>query len=127
MNQDANEATKYVKDVIAQFTENPDSDDFDPVYLQKFPLEGSTAPTFIGAMQYVRTSEDLNDDLCFSVNHSNLNEGAVPQLLVCLLDCLIALFAWRRWVACGWVPRLEPARAQSGVALRSGHICPTMC
>ena len=67
MNQDANEATKYVKDVIEQFTENPDHDDFDPIHLQEFPLEGSTAPTFIGAMQYVQTSEDLNDDLCCSV------------------------------------------------------------
>ena len=54
LNNDVDEKTAYVIEVLEKFLANPDSKEFDPVFLKDNPLEGSTAPTLIGALQYVR-------------------------------------------------------------------------
>ncbi len=54
MNKNSSAATKYVQEVLEAFTGDPSAPAFDPMYLQDHPLKGSTAPTLIGAMQYVQ-------------------------------------------------------------------------
>ena len=54
MNQDANAATQYVLTIVKKFLKSPNDPCFDMLNLQETPLEGTTAPTLIGALQYVR-------------------------------------------------------------------------
>ena len=65
-----------MKDVIAQFAEHPDRDEFDPVYLQKCPLEGQHSANLHWG-NAVRADLRRLERWCvcvFSVNHSHLHE-----------------------------------------------------
>lgn len=53
MNEKMSSATEYVIDTLHEFMEAPDDVKFDP-NLQEEPLKGTTAPTLIGALQYIR-------------------------------------------------------------------------
>lgn len=53
MNQKVNLATEYVIDTLRLFMKDPDAQCFNPTQWKE-PLRGSTAPTLIGAMQYIR-------------------------------------------------------------------------
>ena len=59
MNVNSNAATKYAEETLDAFASDPTASAFDPMYLQDHPLEGSTAPTLIGAMQYVQQQRPL--------------------------------------------------------------------
>jgi hypothetical protein len=93
-----------VVEILKRFAANPDDPQFTPGHLE--PLEGTTAPTLVGALQYVRLSKHLESlmglfcDLTRCVLPLSLAQGGAssgPRFGARVAD----LFAGARWASSG--------------------------